>query len=526
MHKVDTAQQSIAVVYARVSSKEQEKEGFSIPAQLKLLRGYAADHRLTVIEEFVDVETAKRSGRPGFTAMVEFFKKHGKAKSSEHMRRILLVEKTDRLYRNLKDWVTLDDLDLEIHFVKENVVLAHDSRSSEKFMHGIKVLMAKNYIDNLSEETQKGMLEKAAQGIYPSFAPLGYRNVDGPNGKRMIEPDPQLAPFVRRLFEWYATGRYSLIDVTKKALAEGFRSRTAAGVAKSSIHKILTNPMYCGGFLWAGKYYRGVHEPIVSQDLFDRVQEMLDEKGRRRTRQQKHTWAFHGLLSCGHCGCALTAEIKKGRYIYYHCTGNKGRCPEKYVREEEIAEQFGEALRAIQLDDEVLAWVTTALRQSHQDARRYHHEMIASLQKQYQRLQDRLDRMYIDKLDGGISQDYFDRMSEAFRKEQRDTLQKIEQHQSAHETYVEEGVRLLELAQKAVILYEKQEMQEKRRLLDFVCSNSTWKDGKLIPQYRKPFDLLAVTNQAYQQTKATSPEESGLCPIWLPGPDSNQRPSG
>jgi site-specific DNA recombinase len=108
-------------------------------------------------------------------------------------------------------------------------------------------------------------------------------------------------------------------------------------------------------------------------------------------------------------------------------------------------------------------------------------------------------------------------MSEAFRKEQRDILHKTEQHQSAHETYLEEGVRLLELAQRAVILYEKQEMQEKRKLLDFVCSNSTWKDGRLIPQYRKPFDLLAVTNRSYQQTKATSPEESGLCPIWLPG---------
>jgi site-specific DNA recombinase len=74
---------------------------------------------------------------------------------------IILVEKTDRLYRNLKDWVTLDELDLEIHFAKENVVLSADSRSSEKFLHGIKVLMAKNYIDNLSEETRKGMTERA-----------------------------------------------------------------------------------------------------------------------------------------------------------------------------------------------------------------------------------------------------------------------------------------------------------------------------------------------------------------------------
>ena len=95
-YKVDAGQPSIAAIYARVSSKEQEKEGFSIPAQLKLLRGYAADHRLTVIEEFVDVETAMRTRRRGFTAMMDLFKKHGNAKSSEHIRRILLVEKTDR----------------------------------------------------------------------------------------------------------------------------------------------------------------------------------------------------------------------------------------------------------------------------------------------------------------------------------------------------------------------------------------------------------------------------------------------
>jgi site-specific DNA recombinase len=130
---------------------------------------------------------------------------------------------------------------------------------------------------------------------------------------------------------------------------------------------------------------------------------MLDEKGRRHTRQQKHEWAFQGLVSCGHCGCALTAEIQKGRYVYYHCPGNKGRCPERYVREEEIVAQFGEALRAIQLDEEAPGWILTALRQSYEDERRYHHEMIASLQKQYQRLQDRLDRTYIDKSDGAIS---------------------------------------------------------------------------------------------------------------------------
>lgn len=102
--------------------------------------------------------------------------------------RILLVEKTDRLYRNIKDWVTIDELGVEVHFVREGVILSEDSRSSEKFMHGIKVLMAKNYIDNLGEEVRKGMLEKARRGHWPSVAPVGY--VNSPVTRR-IEPDPE-----------------------------------------------------------------------------------------------------------------------------------------------------------------------------------------------------------------------------------------------------------------------------------------------------------------------------------------------
>ena len=87
------------------------------------------------------------------------------------------------------DGATVDELDVEIHFPKEGVVLSRDSRSSEKFMHGIKVLMAKNYIDNLSEETRKGMQEKAEQGIWPTQSPLGYRNVAGPDGKLRVYAD-------------------------------------------------------------------------------------------------------------------------------------------------------------------------------------------------------------------------------------------------------------------------------------------------------------------------------------------------
>jgi site-specific DNA recombinase len=134
--------------------------------------------------------------------------------------------------------------------------------------------------------------------------------------------------------------------------------------------------------------------------------------------------------------------------------------------------------------------------------------------------------MYVDKLDGTISQQFFDQKSSEWRSEQADILRKIEQHQHANQTYLDEGVRLLELAQRATNLYERQEMREKRRLLDFVFSNSTWQDGCLIPAYRKPFDMLAITNEAYHKEKAASGASDGLFTLWLPGPDSNQRPIG
>lgn len=147
-----------AISYARVSSKEQDKEGFSIAAQQKLIRSYARERQFVIAKEFIDVETAKTTGRASFTEMLQYIKKHPAI-------RTILIEKTDRLYRNLKDWVTLDEFDIEIHLVKEGITLSRDSRSSEKFVHGIKVLMAKNYIDNLSEEARKGQQEKADQGI-------------------------------------------------------------------------------------------------------------------------------------------------------------------------------------------------------------------------------------------------------------------------------------------------------------------------------------------------------------------------
>jgi len=506
-----------AVTYARVSSKEQEKEGFSIPAQLKLLKEYAAAQGVAVVQEYVDVETAKQTGRTAFGEMVAYLKAHPSI-------RVMLVEKTDRLYRNLKDWVTVDELDVEIHFPKEGVVLSRESRSSEKFMHGIKVLMAKNYIDNLSEEARKGMQEKAEQGIWPTKSPLGYRNVAGPDGKKIIATDPEVAPIVSKLFEWYATGQHALKEVAQMARDAGFiYRRTGTSVPVSAVHTILRNRLYTGQFEWNGKLIQGRHQPLISVELWERVQGVLDGRNVSKAKRGKHEFAFSGLIACAKCGCSVVGEIKKQRYVYYHCTGyadkcqgNPASCRRSYVREELLEKQFTELLGQLKFDDEVLEWVRSALHASHADERRDHEDAIRRLQAEHKRIGDRINAMYLDKLDGRVDSEFFDKMSAQWREEQNRCLRKIERHQGAEQSYMDEGVQILELARSARKLFEQQQPREKRRLLNFVISNCSWEDGEVVATFRQQVRLhRAAQPRAREGAESMiNSDQRQCCRIW------------
>jgi DNA invertase Pin-like site-specific DNA recombinase len=203
-----------AVIYARVSSREQEREGYSIPAQRKLLQEYARVRGYRVLHEFIDVESAKNPGRKEFGAMLRLLQSNPEC-------RIVLVEKTDRLYRNRTDSIAFEELietrNVEIHLVKEGRVIAKDSRSQDKFMHDIHVAVAKHYSENLREEVKKGMREKAEEGIYPGRAPFGYKNNSATRG---IEIHPQRAPILKKIFEMYASGQYSLTTLREAALKD------------------------------------------------------------------------------------------------------------------------------------------------------------------------------------------------------------------------------------------------------------------------------------------------------------------
>jgi len=468
-----------AVLYARVSSKEQEREGYSIPAQKKLLRNYARTNRIEVVEEFVDVETAKAAGRENFGQMVEFLK-------SSQDARVILVEKTDRLYRNFKDYVLLEDFDLEIHLVKENEVISKNSHSHAKFIHGIKLLMAKNYIDNLSEETKKGLREKAEQGEWPQKAPYGYTN---DKSTHLVEPNPAIAPLIVRAFKLYASGEYSLLRLKNELFVNGLKSRTGKPLSKSQMELVLTNPFYYGEFIWNGQRYQGIHQPLITRDLYDQAQTALRRHGKPKGRRR--TFAFTGLLKCGRCGCQITAEFKKGKYTYYRCTGGRGKCDQPYIREELLDEKLAELLSAIRINQKAVDSIVKALKSSYVDELEYRGSELRRLKLQDDHLQTRLDKAYEDRLDGIIGEAYWLDVCSRWRASQDAVKGQIDRFESANRNYVDQGVQILELAQEAYSLYMQRDVSERRELLNCVLSNCVIDDLTLYPTYKKPFDLIA-----------------------------------
>ena len=487
-----------AVLYARVSSDRQEREGFSIPAQQKLIREYAAKRDIEIVAEFVEAETAKRAGRKQFNEMLKFLKKNKSV-------RTILVEKTDRLYRNLKDYVLLDEFeDLEIHFVKEGTTLSKNSRSQDKFMHGIRVLMAKNYIDNLSEEIRKGLKEKAEQGYCPTKAPFGYKNITHKSGRRIIVPDEETAPYIVKAYELYSTGVFTYSGIAKILSEEGFKPNKKP-CTKRTIDLILHNYFYIGQFEYKGKRYeRGQHQPIVEPDLFFAVQKRLAEQFISRPRTHKFT--FLGLIKCAHCGCSVTAEIQKGKYVYYHCTGKRGgTCKKKFIREEKIEAAFVEFLKQIVLSEEEILEIKNAAKELLKQKTKFTEFTSENLNKEISKLRRRLDNLYTDRADGIIDEEFYCQKRQQWQDELDAAVIKLETSLRFDRTFMDDLSSLLELSKNAYSAYLKESDEEKVKLLKILGSNFFFDGKNIIIEPFEPFDII-IKRQNFKKLETVGVE--------------------
>jgi hypothetical protein len=137
------------------------------------------------------------------------------------------------------------------------------------------------------------------------------------------------------------------------------RSTTGKTISRAYLHTILTNPFYKGGFNWGGKLYRGTHNTFISSDSYERAQAVL--QGHNKPKYGKQEIAFRGLLTCAHGNCTITAERKKGKYVYYRCTGYRGKCATPRFTESGMAEKLGVVLQGIHIPDAILAQLQVSL---------------------------------------------------------------------------------------------------------------------------------------------------------------------
>lgn len=475
------------VIYARVSSREQEETGYSLDSQEKLLREYAEKNGYKVTRVFRVSESASGSQtRKTFYEMLSFVSKQ---KIS-----IILCEKIDRLTRNLKDassineWV-LNDKERNVHCVKESFVLNRNTRAHENFVWDMKVAMARFYTNNLSEEVRKGQKEKIAQGWIPTKPTLGYKT-EGERGHKIHVIDEEKAPLVKKMFELYATGDYSLLKLNQIMYEMGLRTHFGNRLVKSRMATLLGDPFYYGMLRWNGEVYPGKQDPLVSKELFDAVQMTLRSKNTPKYR--KHFFTFKSLIECDRCGGRITWEVHKG-LIYGHCNYKYKDCTERtWYKEHEIEKQIVNALSTLQIKKSGLfEWIQMALKEKHRKKVTLYNTRTKDLNARLEQIQRRLDRLYDDKLDQKITPDYYEKKFREYTEEKDNIVRSIKRGSDSDTKYFEFNSSLFELAQRSKDIYQAlQDTEQKRALLRLIFKDIRLFEGKIVCEYTQAFKLL------------------------------------
>lgn len=473
-----------ALLYVRVSSKEQEKEGFSLDAQEKLGIDYASRKGLKIAKIYKVSESAWREERTVFNQMIEYAKRHSEIGH-------IIFDVTDRMTRNDFDKLKINSLVKEygktIHFSRSNKILNREATSEDVFMLDIEVAVAKKMSNDISRKTRMGMQEKAEQGLYPSTAPIGYKNnrLTG-----LIDVDEAKAPFIKRMFELMATGNYSGELLSQQLFKEGFVNKAGVRSKENAIAHYLRNPIYYGAFRWKGKLIQGVHRPIISKELFDKVQAVMG--GKAKIHIQLKGFAFNNLMLCGECGCKVIGEKKKGRYHYYHCTFSKGRHESKvYVREERLAELFEDSVKAVTLDQKTADWLVDALREENKGAEEFQEKRLAALKTSMEKINTRISRLYDAKFDNEIPEEAFIAKEKEYKGQLIDLKAQTEGLQKTNPDFLEDARRTLELSKRLHPLYVRANYGEKAKILQLIASNFSLVDATPVPKWRKPFSFFA-----------------------------------
>ncbi|MBP6931234.1 MAG: recombinase family protein [Candidatus Pacebacteria bacterium] len=385
------------VLYARKSTEEDDKQVMSIEAQLFELNEYASRERIEIVKVFTEAKSAKKPGRDGFAKMIAYIET-----SSEPLG--ILAWHPDRLARNSVDGGKI------IYLVDINRIASlcfpqfwFEPTPQGKFMLQVAFGQSKYFSDNLVENVKRGIRQKIRRGEWLTLAPMGYVN----NFKtHNIEPDPVKSRVIKRAFEEYATGTYTLTTLADFLADHGVVQKKGTPLAKVSVVKMLNNRAYIGFIKHRGEWHNGNFEPILSPTLFEAVQNVFNKRKKPRKQKSFLPFAFTGFMKCGECGCAITAQFSTNRYgvkyCYYRCTKKNGKCGQPYLQEESLASQLHSLLQSVSfplaeiegMEKQITVWENESI-----SARG---NVAQNLKDKLSETQTKLDRLVSIYLDGDI----------------------------------------------------------------------------------------------------------------------------
>jgi len=486
-------------LYIRKSTDEDDKQVLSLEAQETELREFAEKERLTIIDTFRESQTAKEPGRPIFNKMLERVEK-GEADG-------ILAWHPDRLARNSVDGGKIIFLiDSEKIKSLKFPTFWFEATPQGKFMLNIAFGQSKYFVDNLSENTKRGLRQKLRRGEMPGPAPLGYLN---DLRTHTIVKDPGRFRLVRKIFELYATGNYSLKDLRKFTISAGLFSRNGNKLSVSVIQNILQNPFYYGMFKYNGELWQGKHEPMITKKLFDKCQKVLANRARPQKRNIKE-YAFRGLLICGECGCAITSETQKG-HNYYRCTKKRGACSQPYIREELLAEQISGEIQKVSLPP---SWADKMIKELEKEKEQTAQDGIAfaqNLKAQIKEREEKLDKLLDAHLEGVISKTEYLSKKQKILNEKVELSEKLKDFERKGNHWLEPAKNFILAAKQAKIIALQENLFAKKDFLKKIGSNRILRERKVFVVVEMPWKILADQSAERRSREALSLS----CPDWL-----------
>ena len=347
----------------------------------------------------------------------------------------------------------------------------------------------------------------------PRQAPLGYTNsVDPLTGKKTVILDPERHYLIRRVFEEYATGAYSLAELCRKAKDWGLRTRKGNAISHQTLHDLIQQPFYYGMMRIRDELHPHVYEPLISKELFDACEAVRTGRGRTQAASEtKYPFILRGLMTCAVSGRKVNCDIKKGKHIYLISRDPANPDKKVWTNEKLVLEQIRDVFKSIQIPPTLLAEIVDELKKTHKDEQAFHHTSIKSLNKEKELVTKRLDSLMEKYLDESITKDMYDRTYNQLIHRRQEIHEMLERHDAGDEQFRIAVTTLVTLASKAAELFDRSQTDEKRQLIGYLFANLQMEGGKVRYSLKKPFNLLEDLHD-YKE--------------WLPGPDSNQRPIG